>query len=86
MILLRAAAIDNAARPLIGLADNGSAPPEAGVQEDIDDARHSQDAVQLAAQNFPNGTVLPPSASASFTRPASRPGGPSPDRAHLRKT
>ena len=86
VILLRAVAIDNAARQLIGLADNGSAPPEAGIQEDIDDARHSQDAVQLAAQNFPNGTVLPPSASASFTRPASRPGGPPPDRAHLRKT
>ena len=66
VVLLRAVAIDNAARQLIGLADNESAPPEPGVQETIDDVRHCQGAVELAAQGFPDGTVLPPSASASF--------------------
>ena len=85
VLLLRAVAIDNAARQLIGLADNGPAPPEPGVQDDMDDARHSQDAVRVAAQSFPDGTVLPPPAAASSSRPASRPGSPSSRRAHLRK-
>ena len=81
VLLLRAVAIDNAARQLIGLADNQSAPPEPGVDVGAGGAGHSHDAVRLAAQSFPDGAVLNPSAPASVRRSV----GPPPDRAHPRQ-
>ena len=80
VILLRAAAIDNAARNLIGLAQNGDAPRESDVQEDSASAPRAHDAVQLAAQSFPHEPAGNQSASAS----TGRPGGSPPDQARLR--
>lgn len=81
VVLLRAAAIDNAARALIGLAENANTPLKPGAQENGDSPR---DAVLLAAENFPHDPVLRQTESSS--RPGRQPGGPTPSRAHLRKT
>jgi hypothetical protein len=81
VILLRAAAIDNAAKSLIGLAEDGYAPRKPDAQEDTASAPRSHNAVQLAAQSFPHDTVLTQSVSPSF----SRSGDPPSDRARLRK-
>ena len=50
VILLRAAAIDNAARDLIGLSADADEPPRPGIQENAVSALQVHDAVQLAAQ------------------------------------
>ena len=84
VILLRAAAIDNAAMHLIGLAENGHAPREPDALENDDSAGQAHDAVQLAAQSFPLDTVLSQSVDESASRPGSRPGNAPSDRARLR--
>jgi hypothetical protein len=83
VILLRAAAIDNAARDLIGLPANADIPSRSGIQETAGSAPQVHDAVQLSAQSFPHDPIL--------TQPvnASRPGmssasGPLSDRTRLR--
>jgi hypothetical protein len=81
VVLLRAAAIDNAARDLVGLAEPAGTPQKPATQQDTGRAR---DAVLLAARSFPHDPVVQQSVSPS--RPASRPAGPPPDRAQLRKT
>jgi hypothetical protein len=76
VILLRAAAIDNAARDLISPAGHADTSPEPGTQG-------TRTAVLLAAQGFPNDPVAgqPPRPSP----PGRRPGGPSPGQTRLRK-
>jgi hypothetical protein len=82
VILLRAAAIDNAARDLIGLA--GSAPPpEPGPEINADNARRPDDAVLLSVQSFPNNPVLIQSANVSPGQPGSRLGSAPSARAQL---
>ena len=78
VVLLRAAAIDNAARSLIGLAGTASTPPGPSA------AQAARDAVLLAAESFPHNPDL--SQPASPRPPASRSAAPPPDRAHLRTT
>jgi hypothetical protein len=81
VVLLRAAAIDNAARSLIGLADTASPPPKPRAAQT---AGHGRDAVLLAAEGFPHDPDLSRPASPS---PPGRPSAAPPsDRAHLRKT
>jgi hypothetical protein len=74
VILLRAAAIDNAARDLIGLSANTDTPQRPGVLENADSAPQVHDAVQLAAQSFPHDPVLTQPVNAS--RSGSRLSGP----------
>jgi hypothetical protein len=81
VILLRAAAIDNAAKNLIGLAEYGYAPREPDAQEVATGALHAHDPVQLAAQSFPPDTVVTQSVNVS----SSGLSGPPSDRVHLRK-
>ena len=81
VILLRAAAIDNAARNLISLAEGGYAPGKPDPHEGPISAICAPDAVQLAAQSFPHDTVVTQSINASF----SRPGAPPSSRARLGK-
>jgi len=80
VILLRAAAIDNAAQDLIGQAEHAGTPLKPGAQETPGDAR---DAVLLAAQSFPPNPVAKQTINPS--EPGNRPASPSPDRARLRK-
>ena len=82
VILLRAAAIDNAARDLIGLPADTGTPPRPGMQEDAGSALHVHDAVQLAAQSFPHDPVLTQPVNASL--PGSRLSGPLSDTTRLR--
>ena len=82
VILLRAAAIDNAARDLIGLPANAGTPPGPGVQEDADSAPQVHDAVQLAAQSFPQDPVLAHPVNPSL--PGSRLSARLSDRTRLR--
>jgi hypothetical protein len=84
VILLRAAATDNAARHLIGLADNAAAPAEAGAQDSVVSARHARDAVQLATQSFPHDP-LPGDPGNTSCRPGSRSGDPPSARTRLRR-
>jgi len=81
VILLRAVAIDNAARDLIGLAEHAGTPHKPAAQENTDRPR---DAVLLAAQNFPHDPVVQQPVNPS--QPGIRPVSPPPDQAHLRKT
>ena len=76
VVLLRAAAIDNAARSLIG--GTASTPPRPRA------AQGAPGAVLLAAESFPHDPDL--SQPASPRPPASRSAAPPPDRAHLRTT
>ena len=55
VVLLRAAAIDNAARSLIGLADTASPSPKPRAAQT---AGHGRDAVLLAAESFPHDPDL----------------------------
>jgi hypothetical protein len=73
VILLRAAAIDNAARDLMGLSANAGEPPGPGIQENAGSALEVHDAVQLAAESFPHDLVVRQPVNAS--RPDSRLGG-----------
>jgi hypothetical protein len=73
VILLRAAAIDNAARDLMGLSANAGEPPGPGIQENAGSARQVHDVVQLAAESFPHDLVVRQPVNAS--RPDSRLGG-----------
>jgi hypothetical protein len=82
VILLRAAAIDNAARDLIGLSANADIPPRPGVQENAGSAPQVHGAVQLAAQSFPHDPVLTQPVNAS--QPGCRLSGPVSDRTRLR--
>ena len=82
VILLRAAAIDNAARDLIGLAGNAP-PPEPGPEINADNARQPDDAVLLSVQDFPGNPVLRQSANESPGQPGSRLGSPPSARAQL---
>ena len=82
VILLRAAAIDNAARDLISLAGNAP-PPEPVAEINADNARQPDDAVLLSVQSFPNNPVLRQSANESPGQPGSRPGSPPSARAQL---
>jgi len=77
VVLLRAAAIDNAARDLIGRAEHAGTPPKPA-------ARGDTNAVLLAAQSFPHdpAAVQP----VDPIPPGSRPVSPPTDRAQLRKT
>jgi hypothetical protein len=84
VILLRAAAIDNAARDLIGLSANSDTPPGPGMQEDADSAAQVHDAVQLAAQSFPQDPVLTHPVNPSW--PGSRLSGPLNGRTRLRNS
>jgi hypothetical protein len=84
VILLRAAATDNAARHLIGLADNAAAPAEAGGQDSAVSARHARDAVQLAAQSFPHDPLTKDSGNTSC-RSGGRSGGAPSTRTRPRK-
>ena len=81
VVLLRAAAIDNAARDLAGLAERAGTPHKPATQQDTGRAR---DAVLLAAQSFPHDPVV--QQSVSLSRPASRPVDSPTDKAQLRKT
>lgn len=81
VFLLRAVAIDNAARHLIGQAENESASLKPGAQENTDGTRHVHHAAQLAAQSFPLDAVLSQSVNESNSRPGNTPS----DQAHLRK-
>jgi hypothetical protein len=81
VVLLRAAAIDNTARALIGLADTAGTPPGPGASEE---AGSASDAVLLAAQSFPHDPAVRQPATPS--PPGSRAVGPPSDRTHLRKT
>jgi hypothetical protein len=81
VVLLQAAAIDNAARSLIGLADTASPPPKPPAGQT---AGHDRDAVLLAAEGFPHDPDL--SRPASPSPPGRRSAAPRSDRAHLRKT
>ena len=81
VILLRAVAIDNAARDLIGLAEHAGTPHKRAAQENTDRPR---DAVLLAAQGFPHDPVVQQPVNPS--QPGIRPVSPPPDQAHLRKT
>jgi hypothetical protein len=83
VILLRAAAIDNAARDLIGLSAAGT-PPGPGMQENADGAPQVHDAVRLAAQSFPQDPVLTHPVNPSW--PVSRLSGPLSDRTRLRNS
>jgi hypothetical protein len=76
VVLLRAAAIDNAARALIGLEANADPALEPGTQEN---AGHSANAVMLAAQDFPHDPVVNQPVTSS--QPGSRPAGSPSDRA-----
>jgi len=80
VVLLRAAAIDNAARDLIGLAQRAGTPPKPAARESTDRAH---DAVLLAAQNFPQDPEVKQPANPG--QPSSRPAGPPSDQPHLRK-
>lgn len=82
VILLRAAAIDNAARDLMGLSANADEPPRPGIQENAGSALQVHDAVQLAAESFPHDLVLRQPVNAS--RPGSRLSGSQSDRTRLR--
>jgi hypothetical protein len=77
VVLLRAAAIDNAARDLIGLAEHAGTPLKPAARED-------SNAVLLTAQSFPRDPVVTQSVNPG--RPHSRAGNPPSDRAHLGKT
>ena len=81
VVLLRAVAIDNAARDLIGLAEHAGTPHKPAAQQNTNGA---PDAVLLAAQSFPHDPVVQQPVNPS--QPAIRPVSPPSDQAHLRKT
>jgi hypothetical protein len=72
VILLRAAAIDHAARQLIKQAETET--PESGSPDALESSPHTAPrAADLAAQGFPCSPVTGPSAGISQTRPANLP-------------
>jgi hypothetical protein len=79
VVLLRAAAIDNAARALIGLAADADPALEPGAGEN---AGHAADAVLLAAQSFPHDPVV--NQPVTPGRPGGRPAGSPSEKAHRR--
>jgi hypothetical protein len=80
VVLLRAAAIDNAARALIGLAADADPALEPGAG---DNAGHAADAVLLAVQSFPYDPAV--TQSVTPDRPGGRPAGWPSDQARRRK-
>ena len=81
VVLLRAAAIDNAAQDLISQTEHAGTPVQPGAPQNPGNAR---DAVLLAAQSFPRDPVA--GQSANLSQPGSQPAGPPPGRTHPRRT